>query len=220
MKKINKFALLALLSFTLLFMAVPVHAADIDLKVQVGNDFQILSAPAGSGYTYILQGRINTVNLMAPAYARYLEEVQKNSAIPNLVMMGKNKQFPFIEYNISFPEGTQVGNASIQSTSAMFFNWQTQKPEARKVRFEIRYGAWDDYRTFWNRYLQDASPTNPVTPELVLEIPFTPAAGSADLSIHGEGVSDLYYYRRLGLVKRHLVHISTDSATWQIPSVQ
>mgnify|MGYP006876282755 FL=1 len=220
MKKINKFALLALLSFTLLIMAVPVHAADIDLQVQVGNDFQILPAPAGSGYTYILQGRINTVNLMAPAYARYLEEKQNNPVIPNLVMMAKNKQFPYIEYNISFPAGTQVGNASIQSTSAMFFNWQIQKPEARKVRFEIRYGAWDDYRTFWNRYLQDASSTNPVTPELVLEIPFTPSEGSSDLSIHGEGVSDLYYYRLHGLVERHLVHISTDSATWQIPSVQ
>ena len=220
MKKINKFALLALLSFTLLFMAVPVHAADIDLQVQVGNDFQILPAPAGSGYTYILQGRINTVNLMAPAYARYLEEKQNNPVIPNLVMMAKNKQFPYIEYNISFPAGTQVGNASIQSTSAMFFNWQIQNPEARKVRFEIRYGAWDDYRTFWNRYLQDASSTNPVTPELVLEIPFTPSEGSSDLSIHGEGVSDLYYYRLHGLVERHLVHISTDSATWQIPSVQ
>ena len=220
MKKINKVALLALLSFTLLIMAVPVHAADIDLQVQVGNDFQILPAPAGSGYTYILQGRINTVNLMAPAYARYLEEKQNNPVIPNLVMMAKNKQFPYIEYNISFPAGTQVGNASIQSTSAMFFNWQIQKPEARKVRFEIRYGAWDDYRTFWNRYLQDASSTNPVTPELVLEIPFTPSEGSSDLSIHGEGVSDLYYYRLHGLVERHLVHISTDSATWQIPSVQ
>lgn len=162
---------------------------------------------------------VESSDLFKGAYQLYTSKIKDkkdalNRYYQNLVMFDSDRQYPTIDYKLTFPEGVRLDNSKITAdvSKTNTISKFTSDVKGTQVTMRFFLGNWDDYAGFFNRVAAEQETTGHI---IHVVIPFTVSESDLSKKITGSGNCDLFKYGNLlNFYGAHIVHITSNN-TWK-----